>query len=246
MKYQKLLALFATAFAVSGLASHESFAGADEALAKSQTTADTLDSRPVHPYDFILTLEAGPYKPKSISFTNWNNNSFTYDDSTLNAFSAQLGWGMNLYKNDDIAIIFNESLDYSNFTYKLPADLAANPGNVSVSMHMFSFDSRLQVAWNNSPVLSLIPFAEGGYMVTLWNQNGPTDLTAGEGTAGNLVAGAGLRFWLNRAASLNHEFPSRYSALPIFITAKVNQVFSNNAGVDPGATSVLGGLSVGL
>lgn len=249
MNYQKYLVLIATAASLAGIGQQAFAMNIEDSLGnnKSQTTAnDGLEDKPVQPYDQMLTLEAGPYKPKSINFTNWNNNSFNYDDTALSSFTAQLGWAMSVVKTDHFMFSLSESLDYSNFNYALPATMAANPGNVSVSMHMFSFDTRIQQSWTSSPILSIIPFWEAGYMISLWNQNGVDDLTAGEGTAGNFVAGLGVRYWINRSASLNHEFPNRYSALPVFITAKVNQIFSNNGGVDPADTTVVGGLSIGL
>ena len=59
------------------------------------------------------------------------------------------------------------------------------------------------------------------------NQTCISDLTAGEGSAGNVVAGAGLRWWLNRKASMNSEFPNRYADLPLFV--------GPYAQLDPGA-----------
>ncbi|MBI3541958.1 MAG: hypothetical protein HY075_01605 [Deltaproteobacteria bacterium] len=199
-----------------------------------------------HPYDQLLTIQAGPYKPKSVAFTNWNNNSFTYDDAALSTYLAQLGWSIQMFRVGGTAFYFGENLAYSSFSLKLPQSLAANPGNQSVTMHMFGFDTRLAQAWETFPVAAIVPFWEGGFQYTLYNQSSPSDLTAGEGSATNLVAGLGLRIWVNRAASLSTEFPNRYQALPVFITAKINQIFSNKSGVDPSATSVLGGVSIGL
>ena len=199
-----------------------------------------------HPYDQLLSIQIGPYKPKSIAFTNWNNNSFNYDSATLSTFQTQLGWGIQMFRAMGSAFYFQENITYANFSHKLPADLTANPGDVSVTMHMFGFDTRLSQSWETFPVSSLVPFWDAGVLLTLYSQNGPTDLTNGEGTTTNLAAGAGFRYWINHGASLNREFPNRYEALPIFLTVKLNKIFSNNGGMDPAATSLLGGVTIGL
>ncbi len=212
---------------------------------RMETQAQAQDNNG-HPYDQLLSLQIGPFKPKSISFTNWNNNTFNYDSNSMSSMAYQLGWDIQMFRLGGSAFYFQENLSYANFTYKLPADFTANPGNVSVTMHMFGFDTRLMQSWESFPISSLTPYWDAGALITLYNQNGASDLTAGEGTSTNMVAGLGLRYWLNHAASMNKEFPSRYQALPIFLTAKLNQIFSNHAGVDPSSTSVLGGLSIGL
>jgi hypothetical protein len=199
-----------------------------------------------HPYDQILSITAGPYQPKQINFTNWNSTTFNYDTKTLKSFSVELGWGINLFRAGGTAFSFSEGLTLSSFTFQLPDSMPENPGNQSVTLHMFGFDSRIQQSWQTFPVASLEPFWEGGYRLSLYNQSAPSDLLSGEGTTGNFVAGLGMRWWVNRGASLNHEFPNRYMALPVFVSAKLNQIFSNNQGVDPGSTSVMAGISIGL
>lgn len=213
----------------------------------TQTEINSRKSPPNgHPYEQMLSVQAGPFKPRSIQFTNWNNNSFNYDSTALNSFMVELGWGIELTKIGGTALSLTPNIGYSAFSLKLPPTLTANPGNVSVSLHMFNIDTRLAQSWQTFPIEWIVPFWEAGYQLSLYNQTSTSDLTAGEGTASNFVAAAGLRFWLNRSASLNSEFPNRYITLPVFLTAKVNRIFSNNAGVDPASTSVLGGVSVGL
>lgn len=199
-----------------------------------------------HPYDQVLTLQAGPYKPRAVTFTNWNNNTFVYDDATLQSVMIQLGWGVQLFRKGGSSFYLNENLAYSSFRLKLPENFAANPGNLSVTLRFFSFDTRLSQAWETFPVKALIPFWEAGFLYTLYSQLGTSDLLNGEGTAINFVAGAGLRYWINQPSSLGTEFAGRYAALPIFLTAKLNQIFRNSSSVDPSATTFLAGLAIGL
>lgn len=199
-----------------------------------------------HPYDQLLTIQAGPYRPQSIRFTNANNNSFNYDEPSRGSFVAELGWGIQLFRAGGTAFHLSESLSYANFRHKLPTSFAANPGNTSVTFHLFGFDTRLSQSWETCPLASIVPFWEGGVLFSLYSQSGASDLVSAEGSTTNAVAGVGLRFWLNRADSINPTFSNRYNALPVFISAKVNHIFSNGSGVDPANTTVLGGVSVGL
>lgn len=198
------------------------------------------------PYDQLLTIQAGPYSPRAISFTNWNNNSFDFSDQSRNTFLAELGWGMRMFTAGATSFSFSESLAYSSMSLNVPTGKLSGAANPKVTFQMFGFDTRLVHAWDSFPLPELVPFWEGGFQVTLYNQAGSSDLVAGEGSATNLAAAVGLRYWVNRDAALNREFPGRYSALPVFVTAKLNKVFPNNAGFDAACTTVMGGLSVGL
>jgi hypothetical protein len=201
-----------------------------------------------HPYDQMLTVTVGPYTPKNISFTNWNNNSFDYSDQTRSTFLAELGWSIQLFEVGPTSLYFSEGLAFSTMSLKLAPNLLSNPapGTSSVTFHMFGFDSRLMQAWETCPLEALVPYWDFGVQYTLYNQSGASDLVAGEGSASNLVAGLGLRYWVNRSSSISREYPGHYKSIPIFLTAKFNRIFSNSAGFDPAGSTVVGGLSVGL
>jgi hypothetical protein len=219
---------------------------AEEASVVNANSDSSTTHSNTHPYDQLLMLQMGPYTPRSIAFTNWNNNTFDYTDQAHSTFLAELGWGIELFNTGPVSYFLTESLAYSNSTYKLPASLLSNPGNMSITVHLLGFDTRLQLAWNDLLKGTLTPFLDAGVQYTLYNQSGSSDLVSGEGSAANLAAGLGLRYWVNRSSSVRGDFPGRYMAIPIFLTAKLNKIFTNNSGVDLANTTILGGITVGL
>src|SRR5262245_15216601 len=84
---------------------------------------------PEKPYDQLLMIQARPYKPASIAFTNWNNTAFRYDDASLGSFMAELGWGIRLFDVGSLGFYFEENLAYSSFSYHLPAGFINSTGN---------------------------------------------------------------------------------------------------------------------
>jgi hypothetical protein len=189
----------------------------------------------------------GPYTPRSLAYTNWNNNSFDFSDQSRASFIAELSWGIKLFTAGPTSFFLSEGLAYSNMTLRVPARLTNSAGgNPNVTLHLFALDSRIMQAWETCPLPRLIPFWEGGVQYTLYNQTGASDLVAAEGSAASFVAGLGFRFWLNRPQSLDGDHPGRYHDIPLFLTVKGNHIFPNNAGFDPGNTTALAGITAGL
>jgi hypothetical protein len=106
-------------------------------------------------------------------------------------------------------------------------------------MGVLGIDARLMYAGDWFPWKPLIPFVDGGYRYSVFYQPGQGGLDAAEGGVGNPVAGLGLRFWLNRRASLN-------GSTPFFLSAKAERVFPAQNSLNLAATSFFGGLSIGL
>lgn len=220
------------------------FQGVCHAAEESASTAYSRDIQ--NPYGQILTFRLGMHSPQSIAFTNWNNYSFNFNDQKKEAASFELGWEMAVFAVGKTTFYISETVSVSSFSLKLPPGSITNTGGLSANFALFGMDSRIGQAWEGFPVAWIKPFWDAGYRFSLYNQTGSSELVAGEGSAGNWTAGLGMRFWVNRGASINSEFPGRYIQLPIFLTAKLSRIFPNRAGVDPGATTISAGLSVGL
>lgn len=199
----------------------------------------------IAPYTQLITVQAGPFHPSSISLSN-GSYAFDYNNDSLDSYMVEVGWSARVFK------LFGswsaeENLAFSSFSGALqPLQGAAASTTQNLSAYMMGLDSRIM--WNMDwfPWQSLIPFLDGGYQYTFYYQSGSSDLQSSQGGVGNFVAGGGLRLWLNRATSISDDHVNRFAAFPLFLTAKINHIFPEDNGVNLGSTDFMAGISVGL
>ena len=209
-----------------------STAQAAETSTLSATETDT------HPYNQTFSLQAGKYHPNAISISN-SNAKYDYSGNTLDSYLIEPGISMKLFHFLG-AVSIEENLAISTFKGGLSSDGSA------LSLFTMGADTRLKHSWEWFPLRALIPYIEGGYQYTFYSQNGSSDLEAAQGSIGNFVAGAGFDIWLNEMFSPSHDHVNKYGSVPLFLTTKLNHVFSTGSDVDLGSTSVLVGLSIGI
>jgi hypothetical protein len=198
-------------------------------------------------YQQLFDLQAGPFHPDSVAFSN-GSYDFDYHDDSLRSFMVEAGWSAQLLRFGRLGgnLSFEENLVYSNFSADSNSITAASATGNSVSVNMLGFDTRLLYSFDAFPWHRLIPFVDGGYQYTLYYQSGASDLESAQGGVGNFVAGGGFRFWLNRDSSLSADHVNRLGSFPIFITAKVNRIFPTDGSLNLASTTCLGGISIGL
>jgi hypothetical protein len=212
-------------------------------LAQAETSvfSQPLDSQT---YGQLFSIQAGPFQPKSAVISN-GSYAFDYGSATK-SFLLEAGWSTHLFWAFG-NFYFNENFAYSQLSGVAPPAAIAGNTDSSLSVNMFGFDTRLVDALEWFPVRWIIPFFEGGYQYTFYSQSGSVDLDSVQGGVGNPVAGAGLRFWVNRRDSGRVDTVHAYESFPVFVTLKWNRVFSNSSnGLNLADSSVLGGLSIGL
>jgi hypothetical protein len=184
--------------------------------------------------DQFVSIAFGAFAPASVQISNGAYN-FDYGKKT-STYMGQAGWGIKLF---DLAGAFylEENLGFSQLSGN--AISGGQTASASYSVDFFGLDTRLMYQASWFPWKRLVPFVDGGYLYTLYYQPGASGLDSVSGGVGNPVAGGGLRFWLNRASSMN-------GAHPVFLTGKVNRIFTTSNSVDLSATSVFGGVSFGI
>lgn len=194
----------------------------------------------------LITVQAGPFHPSSMALSN-GSYVFNYNNDSLDSYMVEAGWSARLFKLIG-SWSFEENLAFSSFSGTLQPVQSASGGaaNKDLSAYLLGLDTRLMWSWDWFPWPILIPFLDAGYQRTFYFQSGPSDLESSQGSVGNIVAGAGLRFWLNRSFSISDDHVNRFASVPFFLTAKVNHIFSENTGVNLGSTDFMAGLSVGL
>jgi hypothetical protein len=186
--------------------------------------------------DQFVSLSFGSFSPNSVQISN-GTNQFNYGDKA-STYMGQAGWGIKLFDLGG-AFYFEESLGFSELSGNAVTGPGGQAASASYSVDFFGIDTRLMYQASWFPWKRLIPFVDGGYLYTLYYQPGSSGLDSVSGGVGNPVAGGGLRFWLNRASSMN-------GAHPVLLTAKVNRIFTSSNSVDLTSTSVFGGVSFGL
>ena len=195
-------------------------------------------------YRQMFSIQAGPFQPKSAVISN-GSYAFDYGSAT-HSFLVEAGWSVRLFWALG-NFYLNENFAYSQLSGVAPPSAIAGNTDGSLSMNLFGLDTRLVDSFEWFPIRWAIPFVEGGYQYTFYNQSGSVDLDSVQGGVGNPVAGAGVRFWLNRKVSDQFDTVHSYESFPIFLTFKWNRIFPNSSnGLDLADSSVLGGLSVGL
>ncbi len=202
------------------------------------------DSSPP-PYTQLFTLQAGEFTPAGIRLSN-GNYAFNYGNGQLNSYLVEAGWAARLFEFLG-SVYIEENVGFSTFSGTVASSPLPLSTGKSLSLYLVGLDSRAMYAMDWFPWKVMIPFVEGGYQYMLYNQAGSTDIESAQGGVGNLVAGAGVRLWLNRKASISHDDISNYAKIPIFVTAKVNRIVpSANSSVDLSSTLYLAGISVGF
>lgn len=195
-------------------------------------------------YNQMFSIQAGPFQPKSAVISN-GSYAFDYGSAT-HSFLLEAGWSARLFWAFG-NFYFNENFAYSQLSGVAPPASIAGNTDSSLSVNLFGLDTRIVDAFEWFPVHWAIPFVEGGYQYTFYNQSGSVDLDSVSGGVGNPVAGAGVRFWINHQNSARADTVHAYESFPIFVTLKWNRIFPNSSnGLDLADSSVLGGLSVGL
>jgi hypothetical protein len=186
--------------------------------------------------DQLVSLAFGAFSPSSVQLSNGTNN-FNYGKN-VSSYMGQAGWAIKLFDLGG-AFYFEENLGFSELSGTAVANGGGQTASASYSVDLFGLDTRLMYAADWFPWKRLIPFAEGGYLYTFYYQPGSSGLDSVSGGVGNAVAAGGLRFWLNRQGSMN-------GAHPVFLTGKVNRIFTSSNSVDLASTSIFGGVSFGL
>jgi len=191
-----------------------------------------------HPYSQIFSLQAGSFRPTSISLSN-SQQKFDYVGNSLNSYLIEPGWGIKLFHLLG-AVYLQQNLFFSSFNATLPGQ------SDNLNLLMMGLDMRLRHSWEWFPVRAIVPFIEGGYQFTFYTQSGPSDFESANGLVGNMVAGAGFDFWINGIFPSEESVLGGYNSVPIFLTVKVSQIVAGNSPVNLGSTNYLVGLSVGI
>ena len=211
-------------------------------ISKPSETSESFEN--VSPYNQLVTLQAGPFRPASVALSN-GSYAFNYGSDSLDSYMVEIGWSARIFKLLG-SWSFEENLAFSSFSGALTIVQNAVSGPQTLSAYMLGLDTRAMWAMDWFPWGALIPFVDGGYQRTFYYQSGTSDLESAQGNVGNFVAGAGLRLWLNRASSMSGDHVNRFAAFPVFLTAKVNRIFPSDSGVNLSSTDFMAGLSVGL
>ena len=214
-----------------------------QAFADLNTSEFTDTDRPAADFSQLISLEVGPFRPGSLAISN-GSYSFKYGDDSLDSYLVELGWSARLFHLLG-SVYIKENLAMTRFAGTVQGGQAGTDGQ-TMSVSLIGFDTRISHEWDWFPWKSVIPYIDGGYQYTLYYQSGSTDLESAQGGVGNAVAGAGVRLWLNRSSSESSDHVKRYSAFPIFLTASVNRIFANPAGLNLDSTSFMGGVTFGL
>lgn len=186
--------------------------------------------------DQFVSLAFAPFAPASVQISNGAYN-FNYGQKT-STYMGQAGWGIKLFDLGG-AFYLEENLGFSELSGNAISVTGSQTASASYSVDFFGLDTRLMYEASWFPWKRLIPFLDGGYLYTLYYQPGNSGLDSVSGGVGNAVAGGGLRFWLNRQSAMN-------GAHPVFLTGKVNRIFTSSNSVDLTSTSFFGGVSFGL
>ena len=136
-----------------------------------------------------------------------------------------------------------EGLGYTAFT---GSAANANASSTSLRLNVLSVDTLVRYNADWFPWEYLVPFVEGGYQYSFYDQNGSTDLSSAQGSTGQFCYGAGLRFWVNRALFNTGDFEARFKSIPVFLTLRYDHVDTNYQMVDLGSDAWLGGLEIAL
>lgn len=192
------------------------------------------------PQEFI-SLQAGAYRPSSISVSN-GTYTFNYGADSQDTILAEAMFGHRLVHGNAGSLFFEEALSYAGFSGQ--SNLSSEAGT-TLHLNTLGLDSRVGYFLDHLPVAWLVPFADAGYQLAFYNQSGSTDFDSVEGLTGNIAGGVGIRFWLN-PASLDRDYFARSPGFPIYLSLKLNRIFPNGSPLDLASTNWLAGLTMGL
>jgi hypothetical protein len=222
------------------LAAVSCFAGDGSGGEMANLSNIKIEEPTLHPtssWDQMAMIEFGKFTPSSVQVTN-GSYRFNYGNNA-STYMGEAGWALKLFSFGG-SFYVQEGLAFSALSGSAMNNSNAQPVSSSYTLDLFGLDSRLVYAADWFPWKPLIPFAEGGYQLTVFYQGGSSGLDSVSGSVGNPVAGAGLRLWLNRRASMSGN------SLPVFLVGKANRIFTSSNDVNLAATSFLGGVSFGL
>ncbi len=188
--------------------------------------------------DQLIGIQFAPFRPASVAV---NNGSYRFDyGSGASSVMGELNWAVRLVSGFG-SLYLQEGIAATGFGGNVVQSGQVNTPDSSYSMGLAGLDSRLMFALDAlpGPGKYLIPFADFGYQYSLYYQPGKSGLDSAQGGVGNVVGGLGLRFWLNRAASLG-------GSTPWYLTAKLNRIFPDSDPMNLTSTSVFGGLALGF
>jgi hypothetical protein len=201
-------------------------------------------------YQQIISCSAGPIKPASASISK-GTYTFNYDSESVSSILLEVGGATRLFWLVG-AFYLNANLAFTRFNGSFSPEIAISLPSISqnnalgLSVNFFGLDTRISHAWEWFPLNWLIPFVEAGYLYSLYSQFGSSDFDSVQGGTGNMVAAAGLRFWINPTASVRSEDTQSYFSLPIFLSLKWNHIFPNGQPLDLASSTILFGASFGL
>lgn len=192
-------------------------------------------------YSQLFFIQVQYFQPEFIQVDN-GTYAFNYSSKThpLRSFLLELGWAPELFQWHG-SFYLEEQLAFSLFHGGIfqVSNLPALSGT-SYSLFLFGLDTRLMYAMTGFPWKRWIPFLDLGYQYSTFYQGGDSGLEAAQGGVGNIVAGGGFRFWLNRQQS------QQEGVLPFFLNFRLNHIFSSPGSLNLGSTGISGGMSLGL
>jgi hypothetical protein len=215
--------------------------------AQAQETSDIKLSQPKSTesdFSQLFTIQGGAFSANSISVSN-GDYKFTYDGDSLKSYVFEAGWALKLFQLLG-AFQVEENLDFTGLQGEAPSNIRGVDQTQNLKLYLLGLDTRIMYSMEWFPWKRLIPFIDGGYRYTFFSQSGPSDLESAQGVVGNAVAGAGLRFWVNRGTFTGDDLTRRFTSIPIFLTAKFNRTFSSGEELDLAGDSYLFGLAVAL
>jgi hypothetical protein len=192
----------------------------------------------------LFYLQAGAMTPRQLTVSN-GDYSFNYDSASISSLTFQAGWAYQMFQLGG-TWSFEENLGYSSFSGTSSTPIGGKSQNEKLNLYVASLDTRIMYSATWLPWHRLIPFVDGGYQYSFYDQVGDSDLASAQGSTGNWTSGAGLRFWLNRGSFTSEDYAARFINTPIFLTAKVNWTYSNSTELDLGSRSYLFGVVVGI
>jgi hypothetical protein len=192
----------------------------------------------------LLSLQVSTFNPRSVTVSN-GDYDFKYGPN-VSGTMVEAGWSVRLFPLVFGSIHFEEGLAYASLSGSANSSIRGTQQQDSLQMNMLALDSRVMYSMDWFPWKRLIPFADGGYQLEFYNQTGASDLESVQGNSGNFVAGAGLRFWLNRGDFSAGDYVSRVEGIPFFLLLKYSHVFPNQSDLDLASDSYSIGLQMGI
>jgi|GEM_PF-5570149 len=206
-------------------------------LAQAQEST-AAEIRPSADYKQVLSIQAGNLQPETLNIQN-GSSTFRYDPVTTQSTLVEAGWSLRLFRFLG-TFELSENLAYTQI--QGTALRAAAPGQSAstenLTLNLMGLDTRFVYNMDWFPVRWMVPFVEGGYFAAYYSQTGSSDLESVQGSMGNAVAGAGLKFWLNAWAEPSH--------LPLFLSLKWNRNFAATTDISFNSDTFMAGIGVGL